>query len=781
MASVVRIAVDQPSPSGDGLSTIDMGDNSADNDYKPEGTDDGGGDTDLFGGGDDGGGDLFSGGGGGGGGAIGEADMGDAASGEGSPNNPGNLSPEELFVNNNLQTYDTLVTDIKKILLDQRYLDQGEDPAANKITIDPQGVEDVVQNLLRKGWGLDTLMQLSFHSKKNLDNLVSDVVERINKNVSSKIEILGILDKIEGGHDMTQANNATAFKIEDGKVKTVVASTEVAAPAKLTAADKLKQAKEKLGTAIISSKRTIKKAKDGINRINGLLYKRSRKAFDMGAEDATGGEEAGEAAPEGAADDAGGVPEATDPMDKELSTEISDTGSDFDSVVPAIEQLTDAIKELKDALGGVEPGEVSKNEFDEAESMIGEGQGMEDEMYQVNDEVGGLQNQIAASFSKKGKSRKASEGKTYESAAKPKEDTVPPNTEIPRADSSGTKEESKEASNKTSFLDKFLVKKTAKEKTLVAKTDISNVSSAKEIIHAEQVVPAITAGILTSDENFWEIPSTVVASWDNLSEPVNSLKTSGHGNIAESLMKRAQEAHQEAKAAAVGDVRSAKWTEVYKPIEDTSKTMDDRGVESNFARGGDIDKGQKSTHNEFTTDSSNFSDKFGEGAMPGLAPAMGDKNLQGKNVKAELSQEMEFRVRRAMEIAGEEQFKHIIENPMAVAMTKEFMRIGMPENEAIQSSFRVLAEGHEPSFKLALNRGFEHIKKSEQDLIRRSKEVATHKIALFDDESVTASTTEEKRVASVQRKPALRSGQSINLSDEQEARIGKIFESMKQY
>jgi hypothetical protein len=106
---------------------------------------------------------------------------------------------------------------------------------------------------------------------------------------------------------------------------------------------------------------------------------------------------------------------------------------------------------------------------------------------------------------------------------------------------------------------------------------------------------------------------------------------------------------------------------------------------------------------------------------------MGEKDLQGKHVKAGLSEELEFRVRRAMEIAGEEQFKHIIQNPMAVAMTKEFMRLGLPENEAIQSSFRVLAEGHEDSFKLALNRGFEHLKKSEQDLIRRSKEVATPK------------------------------------------------------
>ena len=95
-------------------------------------------------------------------------------------------------------------------------------------------------------------------------------------------------------------------------------------------------------------------------------------ADDSGEDIPEAGEEAGG---EGAEDMAA--------LDKEISTEISDTGSDFDAIVPAIEQLTDAIKELKDSLGGVEPGEVSKNEFDEAEDMIGEAQGMEDEMYQV--------------------------------------------------------------------------------------------------------------------------------------------------------------------------------------------------------------------------------------------------------------------------------------------------------------------------------------------------------------------------------------------------------------
>ena len=756
-----------------------MGDNSADNDYKPDDGGDAGGDTDLFGGGDSGGGDLFGGGGGGGGG-LGEPDAGADAEG-GSPNNPGNLTPEELFINNNLQTYDTLVSDIKKIILDSRYLEQGEDPDSSKIKLQPQQVEDVVQHLLRKGWNLDTLMQLSFHSKKNLDNLVEDVVDRINKNVSSKIQILGILDKIEGGHDMTQANNATAFTVENGKVKVVAASTALAAEAstKLSASEKLKQAKEKLGTAIIASKRTVKKAKDGINRINGLLYKRSRKANDMAAE-GDSADDSGEDIPEAGEEAGGEGAEDMAALDKEISTEISDTGSDFDAIVPAIEQLTDAIKELKDSLGGVEPGEVSKNEFDEAEDMIGEAQGMEDEMYQVNEEVGGLQEQIAASFSKKGKGvRKASEGKTYESAAKPEEGKVPEAKETETA--SQPAHSGKEASTKTSFFDKFLITKAAKEKTMVKKDDISTVSAAKDILFAEQVVPAIKAGLLTSDADFWAIPSTVVAGWENLNEPVNSLRTSGYAPIAESLMKRAEEAHQQIKASAVGDVRSAKWTEIYKmDIGETSKVMDDRSVESNLARGGDIDKGNKSTHGEFTNDSSKFPENFADGkGSDGLASSMGDKNLQGKNVKAELSQEAEFFVRRAMEVAGEEQFKHLIPNPMAVAMTKELMRLGLPENEAIQSSFRVLSEGFEDSYKMALNRGFELCKKSEQDLIRRSKEVATHKIALFDDEPVTAAAGEQKKVASAQRNPALRSGQSVSLSDEQDARINSIFEKMR--
>lgn len=779
MSRVIRVAVDQPSPSGDGLSTIDMGDNPADNDYKPEAGGDVGDDTDLFGG-DSGGGDLFGGGSGGGGGGFGESDA-DSDTEGGSPNNPGNLTPEELFINNNLQTYDTLISDIKKIILDSRYLDQGEDPESSKIKLQPQQVEDVVQHLLRKGWNLDTLMQLSFHSKKNLDNLVEDVVDRINKNVSSKIQILGILDKIEGGHDMTQANNATAFKVENGKVKVVAASTAVAAGAstKLSAAEKLKQAKEKLGTAIIASKRTVKKAKDGINRINGLLYKRSRIAKDMAAEDDSA-EDTGEEIPEAGEEASGEDAEDMAALDKEISTEISDTGADFDAIVPAIEQLTDAIKELKDSLGEVEPGEISKNEFDEAEDMIGEAQDMEDEMYQVNEEVNGLQDQITASFSKKGKGvRRASEGKTYESAAKPEEGKVPKVKETESA--SKPAQSDKEASTKTSFFDKFLITKAAKEQTMVKKNDISKVSAAKDILFAEQVVPAITAGILKSDADFWEIPSTVVAGWENLNEPVNSLRTSGYSHIANSLMRRVEEAHRQIKASAVGDVRSAKWTEIYNmDIGETSKVMDNRSVESNLARGGDIDKGNKATHSEFVNDSSKFPENFSEGkGSNGLAPSMGDKNLQGKNVKAELSQEKEFFVRRAMEIAGEEQFKHLIPNPMAVAMTKEFMRLGLSEKEAIQSAFRVLSEGFEDSYKLALNRGFELCKKSEQDLIRRSKEVATHKIALFDDEPVTAAAGERKKVASVQRNPALRSGQSVSLSDEQDAHINNIFEKMR--
>jgi hypothetical protein len=772
MSRIIRIAVDQPSPSGDGLSTIDMGDNPADNDYKPESSDDMGGDSDLFSDGD-----LF--GGDSGGGGLGDTDSdADTENENVSPNNPGNLTPEELFINNNLQTYDTLISDIKKIILDFHYLDQGGNQESSKIKLQPQQIEEVVQHLLRKGWNLDTLMQLSFHSKKNLDNLVKDVVERINKNVSSKIRILGILDKIEGGHGMTQANNATAFTVENGKIKVVPASTAAGASSKLSASEKLKQAKEKLGTAIIASKRTLKNAKDGINRINGLLYKRSRKANDDAKADSE--EDSGEEIPEieegESEDDAKDLKD----LDKEISTEISDSGSDFDAIVPAIEELTDAIKELKDSLSDIEPGEVSKHDFDEAEEMIGEAQDMEDKLYQVNEEVGDLQHQIAEAFSKQGKrSRKASKGKTYESAAKPSEDKVPEAKETETTSQPSHSE--KEASKKTSFFDKFLITKAAKEKSLMRKDDISKVYSAKDILFAEQIVPAVRAGIIKRDSDFWEIPATVVAGWDNLNEPVNFLRTSGYTSIAESLMKRAEEAHQQIKVSAVGDVRSAKWTEIYNmDIGETSKVMDDRSVESNLSRGGDIDKGYKSTHNEFTNDSSKFPENFGDGkGSDGLASPMGDKNLQGKNVKAELSQEAEFFVRRAMEIAGEEQFKHLIPNPMAVAMTKEFMRLGLSENEAIQSTFRVLSEGFEDSYKLALNRGFELCKKSEQDLIRRSKEVATYKVALFDDEPVTAPVSEQKRVASAQRNPALRSGQSVSLFDEQDARINRIFEKMR--
>lgn len=756
---------EEPSPSGDGLSTIDMGDNNSDNDYKPE---DSGSADDLFGGGEggEGGGDLF--GGGGGGGGLGGDSGGDQPNAAGDANAAPiqNLTPEELFVATNQPTYDVLVNDIKNVLT-EIYL-PGSWANSEHLSLNDEDVENVVQNLLRKGWELEVLMQLSFNSKGNLENLVSDVIDHINKNVSSKIEILGILNKLEGGHEMTQAKT---FQIADGKVKTVK-TAEQAPAVKLSSSEKFKQAKDKLGVAIIQSKRTLKKANDGINRINGILHKRTKIANEMAMEEtpaaATG--EGMEAPAEQPAPEMGG-------LDKEMSTELSNTGSDFDAIMPAIEQLTEAVTELKDALGGVEPGEIEKTEYDNAESMIEEGNEIEDDLHEKGEEVEDLQTEVAAAFSKKG-GKKVKQATSYE--AKKHEDTVPKAEEPETAGIGESKKEEKSASAKPRLFDKFL--HTKESATAVDKTDISKVASAKDILYAEQIIPALEKELIASDADFDAIPNSVVASWDDLKGPVTALKESGNEKIAEVLVKRAYRAHQEVKASNVGDVRSAKWNEgTTKDIGETSKVMDDRKVEENVARGGDIDKGNKATHSEFNSDSAAFPENFGDLKGEGLADSMGDKNLEGKHVKAEFTQDTELFVRKAMEIAAEEQFKHIIPNPIAIAMTKEFLRMGLGEAESIKAAFRVLSEGYEKSFKLAIQRGLEHCKKSEQEILRRSKEVATYRVALFDEEAKTASEQGEQVKTASARKPALRSGQSVELSQEAESKIDKIFASMKQY
>lgn len=714
----VILAVENPAPSDDGP-TIDLGDKPT-----PDGD---GGDADL--GGDTGsvGEDLFggdsggSGGGFGGGGLAGGFDEGgDEGGGEEAPpvEEKPELSPEEQFVETNFETYKQLLDDIYKIIND--YSSEGK-----SIKSDDSGY--VIDKLRDFQWSNNTLLELSSIGSNvkddnfnNLDNLVKDLINDKNKNLSLKKPELSTLLKARGGnYHMPKVK--FSFSPEGGVTKTEVADETKKATSN---AEKFLQAKEAASTSIVKARKAIKALNAKATTARGLLFKKMKLSnAEMEA------------------------PELEAPMEdmKELDSDIASETGQIGGVAQELQEtlsvLTDSINKLTDAVDSLEAGEVPKEEYDSGMELVEEGKEVAKEGDEQLEDVEDLEEEIKEAFAKKPKMKSAMEHSKEKGEDESKEKEA-------------KEDKSKEASAKS------------KKAGVIA-----------SIRKAEQLVSAIENGTIESQEDLNIIPDAVVASWKNMPEVISSLRKAGKESLVDAIIERTIDAHLSTKTAGV---KQAKYTDkLVKDIGETSKVMNTREYDKWFEQGsGDIAKGAKSEHGKFNTDTSDFPEKFGE-PYGSAESAMGAEHVKGKKASIALSTEAALKVRKAFEVAGEEQFKSIIANPLAARMIEAFQKNGMSEDQAVEASFEVLADSYEETVKGLIQRGLAYANASETELLRRAKDVSTFKVALFSEEVKTAGTAEEVggevRTASA-RKPALRTGASV---DVQQNDIKAIFAKLK--
>lgn len=690
----VLFAVEHPEPSDDGP-TIDMGD-------KP--TPDGGGDDladdsttvgeDLFGG------DSSSGGGFGGGG-IG-LDSSDTNGGDTESSAPAEelkpeLSPEEQYVQTNFDTYKQLTDDINRIL---------EDLSVQEKKVTEKDSEYVMKKLRDYQWSNNTLLELSSLGStqkdgklSNLDNLIKDIINDKNKNLSLKNQQLSTLLKARGGnYHMPKVK--FSFSPDGSVTKTEVADETKKATSN---AEKFLIAKEATSTAIVKARKAIKALNAKATTARGLLFKKMKLSeTDM-------------AAPELEA-----PVEEMKELDSDIASETGQIGGVAQELQETLSVLTDSINKLTDAVDSLDAGEVPKEEYDNGMELVEEGKEVAKEGDEQLEDVEELEEEIKEAFIKKPKVKSAMEHKKEEKESS-KEDEK--------------KEEAKEASSKVS----------SKKAGAIA-----------SIRKAEQLVSAIQEGTIESEQDLKAIPDAVVASWKNMPEVISSLRKAGKESMVEAIIERTIDAHLNTKTAGV---KQAKYTDkLVKDIGETSKVMNTREYDKWFQQGsGDIAKGAKSEHGKFNTDTSEFPERFGE-PYGSAESAMGSEHVKGKKASITLSTEAALKVRKAFEVAGEEQFKSIIANPLAARMIQAFQEAGMSEDKAVEASFEVLADSFEESVKGLIQRGLTYANASETELLRRAKDVSTFKIALFSEEERTAAAegeVEQVRTASA-KKPALR-------------------------
>lgn len=703
----VKVAVEQPAPSDDGP-TIDLGD-------KP--TPDGGGDDqgesggsgtigeDLFGGdsgGDALGGDLGGGGGGLGGGLSEDGSMGGSETSTKTPDVDQQLSPEEQFVETNAATYKQLIDDINKIITE--YKPSGKD---GKIT--KKDSREIIEKLRDFQWSNNTLLELSSlgtnqkdDNLSNLDSLIQGIIDDKTKNLSSKKPELDTLLKARGGnYHMPKVK--FSFSPDGGVTKTVAAEESKQATSN---SEKFLSAKEALKHTIVKARKSIKALNAKATTARGLLYKKL-KLSEMDA-----------------APDMEAPAEEVKELDSDIASETGQIGGVAQELQDTLSELTDSINKLTNAVDGLEAGEVPKEEYDGGMELIEEGKEVAEEGDEHLDDVEDLEEEIKAAFTKKPK--------------------------VKSAESSMKKDDEKKEEKKEDE----------------AKKEASTVSSEKKagiiatIKTAEELIPAIENGTIESAQDLALIPDAVVASWKNMPEVVNSLRKAGKTQVIEALIERTIDAHLAGKNETV---KQAKYTEnMIKDIGETSKVMNTREYDKWFEQGsGELDKGFRANESKFNTDTNDYQGNFSTEFSGKAAAPLGSEHEKGKKASISLSTEAALKVRKAFEVAGEEQFKSIIANPLAARMITAFQAAGMTEDEAVETSFEVLADSYEEAVKGLIQRGLTYANASETELLRRAKDVSTYKVSLFGDEEVRTAAKEEGqgqvRTASAQ-KPALRSG-----------------------
>lgn len=684
--NVAKKFAEEPSPSGDGLATPDQGDNPADNDYKPET------DVDVFGG-------LSEGGGGGGGGAA--APEGDAEDAQGAGPDE-NKSYVQNFVEMNIDTYNQLTKDIEHVLR----MDKEEILSGGKNYAD-----GVLNKLLEMSWSISALDDLSFGNIDNIKKYIVDVIKK-DKNTFVEKDLFPILDKIRGG------NTSMAGKIKlvmaNGKVqKQVVDETG----AEITVSEAIASVKDKLAKTLVKTRYSIKGLKLNLNAAHGLLSKRNKFAAE--------GEEIGGA----------DVEEIKD-LDSDLADQTEEFGSGTDTLSEDIKQLSNSIKELtqivKDVAGG---GGLTKSEDDEIAGLLEEGKGTVDEGVGTLEEAEELENEIKESFTKK-------TVKKSETAAEEKKEK---------------KEEAKEMEKeKKSFFSRFKKSDSAMgtqgigngmgEANLSAEpVPGSMVPGAKEEVgqtggaNPEKIMADVSQGIIPSNNwGFNDLGEVAKAMGDKAYEFVST--------AIEVLTGGGQEAPQGMPIAAgsVQNIKQAKYTEIYEDIDKTSKVKDAGGIDSVAE---ELNKNFSAENRKHTTESNEFPKQFAE-EYGTAAPAMGSMN---KNIKASVgagagnkfSELQKLKIRKAFEVAFEQQFKQMIENPLAASVADRFVLAGVTQTNAIKNTFEAFADSFEDTVKVAVRHAMEYVNYSDEELLRKAKDVSSHQIDLFDG----SETPEEEIVA----------------------------------
>jgi hypothetical protein len=684
MADVIRFA-EEPSPSGDGLSVPDQGDNPASNDYKPEDS------GDLF---SDVGGDSS----GDGGGSIGGGGGGGMGPDEPDAENPDAESPDQSksyvqnFVEMNIDTYNQLTKDIEHVLqLDKNEISHGDGE---------NYVDGVLNKLLEMSWSISALDDLSFGNIGNIKSYIMEIMQK-DRNTFVEKDLFPILDKIRGG------NTSMA-----GKIKLVMANGKVqkqvvdGAGNEVSVSEAIASVKEKLAKTLVKTRYSIKGLKLNLNAAHGLLSKRNKFAAE--------GEESDEA----------GIEDMQD-LDSDLADQTEEFGNGTDTLSEDIKQLSNEIRELtkivKEVAGG---GELTKSEDDEIAGLLEDGKGTVDEGVETLEEAEELENEIKASFSKKIIKKSEKESATEEK----KEEKA---------------EEKAEMKEKKSFFSKF-----KKSDSAMGTEGIGN-GMGKADLGAQPVPGSMVPGAGEEVSNESEVtPEKIMADVSQGIIPSNNWGFSDLGEVAKAMGDKAYAFVSSAIEALSGgqasegmpiaagsaqNIKTAKYTEIYEDIKQTSKVQDAGGVDSVAE---ELNKNFSSENKKHTTESNQFPKNFAT-EYGTASPSMGS---MAKDIKAStntgagnrFSELQKLKIRKAFEVAFEQQFKQMIENPLAASVADKFVRAGSTENQAVQNTFDAFADSFEDTVKVAVRHAMEYVNYSDEELLRKAKDVSSHQIDLFD-------------------------------------------------
>ena len=693
----------------------DNGDNDADNDYK---ADDSVPELNFFDSGDLGDSDTGSSGG------SDEISTDDSGDSESSTTESKDVSPKEVFFSYNLETYRQLDSDIDSIINDLKI-----DLKSKEKELKFKNLKDVIDYIYDRlddyNWTAESINKLTFGNKKNLENYITKKLVFFN-NLSDDFDIFSNLGKVYSYHNNTliaeDKNSMSSIKtklaIKDGKV----VREPVSSDSGLSNKSIIDTLKNKVANKIVEARRSIKKVKLSVNAVHGLLSRRER--FAKEAEEEMAEDE----------DIKDIDSEEIEEIDSELSEQSDAVGESADDLQAVIKELTDAVKELNKAVQSISPSEITKEEDDEIAGLITEGKEVADEGMDTLDDVNNLEEAIEASIKRR----------FVKSSSKKKADSVKQKFES----------QNKVRQKTLSFLSRIRSAFDMDESGQVGtQSEQDDVSTQSLIDRANQAV--------SLDGDLSKFQSTLS---DKERKKLFELVASGKVKAVSDNMQESNVNNLSAASNMDSRIKKAKWTELYKDIDETSKVKDDG---SGNAMADEIYKGFQSSNSKFNESSREFPKQFGE-QYGELESPLGTGI---KNPKHAFTNEQKLKIRKAAEIAFEEQFKHLISNPLSVSIVKEFMRNGFTEDKAIESAYNILADSMESSVKTAISRALKYLDMDEVSLLRKAKDVALYRVAL--DVNGGGDTSDTNVRTATMRKPAIRAsgGSGEELVDE-------IFKSM---